>query len=108
MNRAVKKKGAGGLGLQSLFFNSLKIPCATGVDRYSQGEKGGCRMFKVTFSFENGSVVEAFANAGDNLLELHVAQTLQSTLRVPVMEPAESVGYSLKAEKWTARKPSYQ
>ena len=26
-------------------------------------------MFKVTFSFEDGSVVEAFANAGDNLLE---------------------------------------
>ena len=27
-------------------------------------------MFKVTFSFENGSVVESFANAGDNLLEV--------------------------------------
>lgn len=27
-------------------------------------------MFKVTFSFEDGSVVEAFANAGDNLLEV--------------------------------------
>ncbi len=27
-------------------------------------------MFKVTFSFENGSEVEAFANAGDNLLEV--------------------------------------
>ena len=27
-------------------------------------------MFKVTFSFEDGSVVEHFANAGDNLLEL--------------------------------------
>ena len=26
-------------------------------------------MFKVTFAFENGSTVEAFANAGDNLLE---------------------------------------
>ena len=33
-------------------------------------EKGECRMFKVTFSFEDGSVVEHFANAGDNLLEL--------------------------------------
>nr|WP_296155248.1 corrinoid activation/regeneration protein AcsV [uncultured Blautia sp.] len=27
-------------------------------------------MFKVTFAFENGSKVEAFANAGDNLLEV--------------------------------------
>ena len=27
-------------------------------------------MFKVTFSFEEGSVVEAYANAGDNLLEV--------------------------------------
>ena len=27
-------------------------------------------MFKVTFSFEDGSVVEAYANAGDNLLEV--------------------------------------
>ena len=27
-------------------------------------------MFKVTFAFENGSEVEAFANAGDNLLEV--------------------------------------
>ena len=27
-------------------------------------------MFKVTFSFEDGSVVETFANAGDNLLEI--------------------------------------
>ena len=27
-------------------------------------------MFKVTFSFEDGSVVETFANAGDNLLEV--------------------------------------
>ena len=27
-------------------------------------------MFKVTFTFENGSEVEAFANAGDNLLEV--------------------------------------
>ena len=27
-------------------------------------------MFKVTFSFEDGSMVEAFANAGDNLLEV--------------------------------------
>ena len=26
-------------------------------------------MFKVTFSFEDGSVVEAYANAGDNLHE---------------------------------------
>ena len=48
-------------------------------------------MFKVTFAFEDGSKVEAFANAGDNL---HVAQTWQSTLHVPEMEPAENVGYS--------------
>ncbi|MDO4519237.1 MAG: corrinoid activation/regeneration protein AcsV [Eubacteriales bacterium] len=27
-------------------------------------------MFKVTFSFEDGSVVETYANAGDNLLEI--------------------------------------
>lgn len=27
-------------------------------------------MFKVTFAFEDGSVVEAYANAGDNLLEV--------------------------------------
>ena len=27
-------------------------------------------MFKVTFAFEDGSKVEAFANAGDNLLEV--------------------------------------
>lgn len=27
-------------------------------------------MFKVTFSFEDGSMVESFANAGDNLLEV--------------------------------------
>ena len=27
-------------------------------------------MFKVTFTFENGSEVEVFANAGDNLLEV--------------------------------------
>ena len=27
-------------------------------------------MFKVTFTFENGSEVETFANAGDNLLEI--------------------------------------
>ena len=27
-------------------------------------------MFKVTFSFEDGSMVETFANAGDNLLEV--------------------------------------
>ena len=36
-------------------------------------------MFKVTFSFEDGSMVETFANAGDNLLE------------VPETEPAENV-----------------
>ena len=39
-------------------------------------------MFKVTFAFENGSTVEAFANAGDNLLD------------VPETEPVENVGYS--------------
>ena len=39
-------------------------------------------MFKVTFSFEDGSVVEAFANAGDNLLE--VARGANET------EPAEN------------------
>ena len=27
-------------------------------------------MFKVTFAFEDGSAVEVFANAGDNLLEV--------------------------------------
>ena len=39
-------------------------------NKNSQGEKGGYRMFKVTFAFEDGSKVEAFANAGDNLLEV--------------------------------------
>ena len=27
-------------------------------------------MFKITFAFEDGSVVETYANAGDNLLEI--------------------------------------
>lgn len=27
-------------------------------------------MFKVTFAFEDGSVVETYANEGDNLLEI--------------------------------------
>lgn len=27
-------------------------------------------MFKVTFAFEDGSVVETYANTGDNLLEI--------------------------------------
>ena len=48
-------------------------------------------MFKVTFAFENGSTVEAFANAGDNLLE--VAMWL-SMHHVPETEPVENVGYS--------------
>ena len=48
--------GAEGFGLRPLF--------------YYDYEKGGCRMFKVTFSFEDGSMVETFANAGDNLLEV--------------------------------------
>ena len=36
-------------------------------------------MFKVTFSFEDGSVVEAYANAGDNLLEVARAFTGNTT-----------------------------
>ena len=51
-------------------------------------------MFKVTFAFENGSKVEVFANAGDNLLEVARVPMLQSMHRVPVMEPAENVGCS--------------
>ena len=51
--------GAEGFGLRSLF-----------ITGYYDYEKGGCRMFKVTFSFEDGSMVETFANAGDNLLEV--------------------------------------
>lgn len=47
-------------------------------------------MFKVTFSFEDGSVVEAFANAGDNLLE--VARGANVAIDAPVLEtePAEN------------------
>ena len=45
-------------------------------------------MFKVTFAFENGSTVEAFANAGDNLLEV------ARGANVPETEPAESAGCS--------------
>ncbi len=52
--------GAEGFGLRPLFYYRLLTIM----------RKGGCRMFKVTFSFEDGSVVEAFANAGDNLLEV--------------------------------------
>lgn len=33
-------------------------------------EKGGSRMFKVTFAFEDGNVVESYANEGENLLEV--------------------------------------
>ena len=51
-------------------------------------------MFKVTFSFEDGSVVEHFANAGDNLLEL--AREANVAIDAPCSEmlPAESAGYS--------------
>ena len=45
-------------------------------------------MFKVTFSFEDGSVVEHFANAGDNLLEL------AREANAPEMLLAESAGCS--------------
>lgn len=38
-------------------------------------------MFKVTFSFEDGSVVETFANAGDNLLE--VARSVNVAIDAP-------------------------
>ena len=48
-------------------------------------------MFKVTFAFENGSEVEAFANAGDNLLEVARGANVH---HVPETEPAESVGCS--------------
>ena len=48
-------------------------------------------MFKVTFAFENGSTVEAFANAGDNLL---VALMWLLMHRVPETGPVENVGYS--------------
>ena len=46
-------------------------------------------MFKVTFAFENGSTVEAFANAGDNLLEVARGANV-----APETEPVENVGYS--------------
>ena len=46
-------------------------------------------MFKVTFAFENGSTVEAFANAGDNLLE--VARGANVAIDA---EPGENVGCS--------------
>ena len=45
-------------------------------------------MFKVTFSFEDGSMVETFANAGDNLLEVARRQLMP---HVPETEPAENV-----------------
>ena len=38
-------------------------------------------MFKVTFSFEDGSVVEAYANAGPMWRSMH---------HVPETEPAEN------------------
>ena len=51
-------------------------------------------MFKVTFSFEDGSVVEHFANAGDNLLGLAREANVAIERRAPEMLPAESAGYS--------------
>ena len=47
-------------------------------------------MFKVTFRFENGSAVEAFAAEGENLLEV-ARRMLPSMHRALEMQPAESV-----------------
>ena len=52
-------------------------------------------MFKVTFAFENGSTVEAFANAGDNLLEVarsaNVAIDATSSKLSPALANASTV-----------------
>lgn len=48
-------------------------------------------MFKVTFSFEDGSMVETFANAGDNLLEVARSAMWLLMHHVPETEPAENV-----------------
>ena len=62
-------------------------------------------MFKVTFSFEDGSVVEHFANAGDNLLEL--AREANVAIDAPCSGNAScgKCRVQLKKENWTARKP---
>lgn len=51
-------------------------------------------MFKVTFAFENGSTVEAFANAGIIYWRLLVVPMWLSMHHVPETEPVENVGYS--------------
>lgn len=47
-------------------------------------------MFKVTFSFEDGSVVEAYANAGIIYSRLHGEPMWRSMHHVPETEPAEN------------------
>ena len=61
-------------------------------------------MFKVTFTFENGSEVEAFANAGDNLLE--VARGANVAIDAPCSGNGAcgKCRVQLKAENWTQRK----
>ena len=51
-------------------------------------------MFKVTFAFEDGSVVETYANEGDNLLE--IAREANVAIDAPVLEtePAENAVFS--------------
>lgn len=48
-------------------------------------------MFKVTFKFENGSAVEAFAAEGENLLEVARKTNVAIDAHVLVMQPAENV-----------------
>lgn len=45
-------------------------------------------MYKVTFTFESGETVEAFATSGENLLEVARKRMLRLMLPVPVTQSA--------------------
>ena len=51
-------------------------------------------MFKVTFAFEDGSVVETYANAGIIYWKSHVRRMWRLMRHVPEMHPAENAGCS--------------
>ena len=56
-------------------------------------------MFKVTFAFEDGSVVETYANEGDNLLEIaREANVAIDAPACPVTEPVGNAACSSNAE----------
>ena len=55
-------------------------------------------MFKVTFAFEDGSVVETYANEGDNLLEIAREANVAIDAPVPVTEPVGNAACSSNAE----------